>query len=275
MKRWWIIFDDTSHSKTYNEIISFIIETFSSSNVLFNLIGISLIKRRNFEYVRNCSKLPNVVLCWCNNCLEIKFLFSSLGVAVINSYDATCICSSKFLQLKKLSTVKNLIPNTIFTNGKSVLYLSKYKKMVYPIVVKLASSVHGSGVFVINSYNELVTLITHNGYIDSDIMLQDYLSFSSNYVLKVFVIKSKIISCYIEINCNGTSSFKQHTLTEREQNLALQAIETLHLDCGSVDIIYQSSSIPLICEVNLLPNVLNIYRVSHVNCIQAIIDFLP
>ena len=270
MKRWWIIYDKSSQFVEYHNIINFIKYTFSTKRISFKVIASCELTKEHLLKLQRDRMLPDIALFWCSKNFKRKLFLSKIGVAVINGYRESFICENKYLQLKILSQEKDVIPNTIFTDTNSIYKVVNNNFLSYPLVLKLSQSTLGSGVYIVNSIDKFNSICLNiSATNNANIMLQEYLNFCPKRVTKVCFYNNQILSCYNQ----DESDLSMHFITSAEEKLIFKTINALKLNFGSIDIIYQSSTHPLICEVNNLPNILKIYKITNVNIIEKIIDF--
>ena len=267
MKRWWIVYDKSSRFVDYHNIINFIKYTFNSKVISFKAITSCELTKEYLLKLQKDSMLPDIALFWCSKNFERKLFLSKIGVVVINGYRESFICENKYLQLKMLSQEKDIIPNTIFIDTNSIYEVAYSNTLSYPLVLKFPQSTLGSGVYVANSIEEVNSMCSNISTTNNaNIMLQEYLNFCPQKVTKVCFYNNQILSCYNE------NDLSIHFITNAEEVLIFKTIKTLKLNFGSIDIIYNSPIHPLICEVNNLPNISKIYKVTNVNIIEKIID---
>ena len=269
MKKWWIIYDAISNSKEYHNIIKFIVNTFSSKKIPFNLISNRKLTNNYLLHLQMTNQLPDIVLFWCKQDYAKKKFISNLGITIINDYYESLICENKYTQLKLLSRIPYLIPETMFFDLHTFNNIIRNNNLSYPVVIKLNHSTLGNGVCIANSTEDINQFLLNNLKFNMNIIMQEFLYFLPQKVTKVCCYNGNILSCYSK---NGSDLFK-HSLTLKEKKLISKTIDTLNLNFCSIDLIYKSKHNPLICEVNNLPNILTIFKITNINIIEELINF--
>ena len=138
----------------------------------------------------------------------LKYL-ESLGVEIINGYDAYTYEFSKSNQINLLRSLKIKHPKTIVVNHESEI-LAKAEQLKFPIVLKPNIGGSGANIIKFESYVELKNYLSVNKIdwgIDKTLLVQEFLTAKDSSIIRVETIGGKYIYA-IKIN-----------LTEGEFNL--------------------------------------------------------
>tara|TARA_Y100001970_G_C14048878_1_gene757819 strand:- start:41 stop:994 length:954 start_codon:yes stop_codon:yes gene_type:complete len=138
----------------------------------------------------------------------LKYL-ESLGVEIINGYDAYTYEFSKSNQINLLRSLKIKHPKTIVVNHESEI-LETAEQLKFPIVLKPNIGGSGANIIKFESYVELKNYLSVNKIdwgIDKTLLLQEFLTAKDSSIIRVETIGGKYIYA-IKIN-----------LTEGEFNL--------------------------------------------------------
>ena len=138
----------------------------------------------------------------------LKYL-ESLGVEIINGYDAYTYEFSKSNQINLLRSLKIKHPKTIVVNHESEI-LETAERLKFPIVLKPNIGGSGANIIKFESYVELKNYLSVNKIdwgIDKTLLLQEFLTAKDSSIIRVETIGGKYIYA-IKIN-----------LTEGEFNL--------------------------------------------------------
>ena len=74
------------------------------------------------------------------------------------------------------------------------------------------------------------------------------------------------------ITNGGTAS--EIILTERQKEVAIHAAQALNAEFAGVDLLFGENEEPLVCEVNGVAHIRNIYNVTGINVGDAMISYI-
>lgn len=265
----WIIYNNNSTSATYYKIIDTMKRGIEFWNLNYDIIPVTSFISHNYN-ISLISKLdPDYILFWDKN-WNIAIRLKEMGFKFINSPYMSLICDNKFLTLKILNSFPNLIPKTQFCTSYENFSLND--DIIFPIVLKLSYSELSNNVYFIDDMEYLHSLITTNKM--TNFMLQNYLDYSPNTVIKMVVTKSRLISCYKKCVVNKECTITPYIPTEYEVSIAIKCCKIMNLDFVGVDLLYQSEGQPFVCELNIQSNFYTIYKNLNFNPVSEILkDF--
>jgi len=208
--------------------------------------------------------------------------FQLMGMPVINKYLAVARAKNKLRSMQMLTKAKIRVPNTVVV--RRFEYLDQAIKQVggYPVVIKSAFGMQGTGVAIIESRRSLYSALDVLWrYGDANILLiQEYVAESDNSDYRAFVIGDKVVAAMkrkakkgdFRSNVHQGGDVESIELTEEERKIAVRSTKLMGLDYSGVDIM-RSSNGPLVVEVNANPGFAGINLVTSIDVPAALVDY--
>lgn len=212
------------------------------------------------------------------------------GVALIRQLDSleiahTLKAEALMLARDKMSCLQCLhlaglpVPDTVLCFGLDDARRAAMRMGPYPIVIKLLESTHGVGVALVRTPYELERIADSFLRLQGRILLQRFIRESRGQDTRALVVGGRIIACMTRRAARGEFRANLHqggtatplTLDDDTRRLVLQAARLVGVEVAGVDFL-QSSSGPLLMEVNASPGLEGIETTTGVNVARAIIQ---
>ncbi len=211
-------------------------------------------------------------------------LLEKCGYRCVNSSFVIETCDDKaktYIALKD----KFLMPKTIlapfsFDNVKysNFEFLNSVgEKLGYPLIVKENKGSFGAQVYLVNCFEELLSLVKKIGH--CNILFQQFVSSSKGRDLRVYVVANKAIAYALRKNekdfrSNVGSGGKMEKVAVRSDYLtfAEEVCACLGADFAGVDLLLTQNG-PMLCEVNSNAHFNALSLVSGVDVAQKIVDY--
>ena len=150
-----------------------------------------------------------------------------------------------------------------------------------PLVMKLLQGTQGQGIVLAETRKAAESVMSAFRQLDADIMVQEYIQESSGTDIRAFVIGNRVVAAMRRIAPEGEFRSNLHrgakvekiTLTEQENQIAIQATNILGLNIAGVDLM-RSERGPLILEVNSSPGLQGIETCTNIDIARQIITFI-
>lgn len=150
-----------------------------------------------------------------------------------------------------------------------------------PVIIKLQEGTQGLGVILAETKKSATSIIETFYKMDTSILIQKYIEESNGEDIRVFVIDNKVVASIKR--CSVTGDFRSNVhrggktesikISQKEQNMALNATKKLGLGVAGVDMI-RSKQGPLLIEINASPGLQGIEAATGVNIAKEIILFV-
>lgn len=265
-----VVYNNKSQSKEYMEIVNFIVNSYRDEKIKTELIKITELE--NLYRIGNLKNLPTKIFFWDKN-WDLAQNLKKEGFQIHENPLNAKICENKVSSLKILKRKRKILPKT------KILKIKKIKRDIdnekinhFPIVLKYENSENGSGVRIIYNKQEMRYEIKDKSQ-NEKVILQEYLNFNPNLLIKLFIIKNECIAgMKVEYKKDGPVNYTVYVPNETEKKIAIKSCKIMGLNIAGVDIIYKEKNRPVICELNTQPNLLRIYNVTGINVVERFIE---
>jgi RimK family alpha-L-glutamate ligase len=252
--------------------------------------GIEAILVKNYELLMDVQyglhSKPDFVVFLDKDILLAKFLKNE-GIPVFNDPDVIEICDNKARQYMTLAKAHVPMPKTIiapkvysnFTIQHSGYYEQVLETLHLPMIIKEAHGSFGMKVYLIETKKQFFDKVEElNG---KEYVFQEYIESSRGRDIRVNVVGGQVVACMhrhsdtdfrANITNGGTAS--PINLTERQKEVAILAAEALNAEFAGVDLLFDENEDPLVCEVNGVAHIRNIYNVTGINVGDAMISYI-
>lgn len=185
------------------------------------------------------------------------------GVRLFNCHNAIRLCDDKGETYLTLSNSGIKMPKTYFAplsyhNDKTInkdLLKKIGDELSYPLIVKESYGSMGSGVHLIESFEDLLNITQKLK--NQPFIIQEYIGYKFGTDCRVILIGGKVVASMIRSNEHDFRSNlalggkgEPYNLPEEFKNTAEKCAEILQLDYCGVDILFGENDIPIVCEVN-------------------------
>lgn len=281
----WLVVNAFLSGKKYKDIYSLLLESARTHNIslmLYDTAQLSSVVGEGF----GDNILPDFVIFWDKDVCLAKRLEAE-GVRLFNCADAVEACDNKALTSLVLSQAGVRIPRTIIApktfEGVGYSDLSFLDNAIhtlgFPLVIKESYGSFGMQVYLANTRDEAVEIISGLGY--KDFIMQEFVTSSRGRDLRINVVGGKVVASIYRYNDNDFrsnltigGSMKPHTATKAQEELALSACRALHLDFAGVDVMFGEDDEPVICEVNSNTHFRTTLECTGVNLADSIMEYI-
>ncbi|GEM02172.1 ribosomal protein S6--L-glutamate ligase/gamma-F420-2:alpha-L-glutamate ligase [Halolactibacillus halophilus] len=209
------------------------------------------------------------------------------GLPVFNSSEAIEQCDNKglmhhILATKGIRQPKTIVAPLIFQTGQTfpVAFLDQVAKTLgFPLIVKKSFGSFGDGVYLVDSMTELKHHSEALKYTPH--LYQQYIASSHGRDLRVHVVGDHVIATMmrrseIDFRANVTNGGKMFVVDVPEtfKDLARKATNALGLDFSGVDLLFDETNEPIVCEVNSNAHIENIYQTTGIDVSEAILTYI-
>lgn len=174
-------------------------------------------------------------------------------------------------------------PKTVFARNTSDLDTIINEIGEFPMIIKLASGTHGSGVILAEtkkaakSVMQTLYVMSNDG---TNILLQEFIKESVGTDIRAFVVDGKVVASMQRKSLDDDFRSNLHQggegtpieLTSEEEKTALRAAKSMGLPICGVDLM-RSNRGPLVLEVNASPG-FGIEKITGKNVAEKIIEFV-
>ena len=252
-------------------------------------IDIEFISNSNALQLNYDNKLDikDFILFWDKD-VKLAKILEDRGHRVINSSNAISLCDDKsktYITLLKnnIRQPMTIISPLIFygTLDLDIEFIDfSIVKLGFPMIVKECFGSFGEQVYLVNSKEELISLIKNLG--TKPFILQEFIKTSYGKDIRVEVVGNEVVATVFRQNdqndfraniTNGAKAIK-YTPNSKQIDIALKACKCLGLDFGGVDILFGENDEPILCEVNSNAYPLNVQKITGVNIIKLTLEYI-
>lgn len=206
--------------------------------------------------------------------------FELQGIPVLNRAECFRLARDKWQSLQTLSANGIPVPDTVIS-GELYATANSLKPFSYPIIIKTLSGSQGVGVMLSENQSSAVSLLDTLKTAQVNTLTQQFVPEAKGQDIRAFVIGDKVVAAMQRQGEEGEFRANIHqggcavniTLSEPEQQLAIQATQALGLDVAGVDLIRSSKGL-LVLEVNASPGLEMIEKVSGEPIAEQMIAYL-
>ena len=252
-------------------------------------IDIEFISNSNALQLNYDNKLDikDFILFWDKD-VKLAKILEDRGHRVINSSNAISLCDDKsktyiILLKNNIRQPMTIISPLIFygTLDLDIEFINfSIVKLGFPMIVKECFGSFGEQVYLVNSKEELTSLIKNLG--TKPFILQEFIKTSYGKDIRVEVVGNEVVATVFRQNdqndfraniTNGANAIK-YTPNSKQIDIALKACKCLGLDFGGVDILFGENDEPILCEVNSNAYPLNVQKITGVNIIKLTLEHI-
>ncbi len=252
--------------------------------------GIQALLVKNYELLINTheklSVRPDFVVFLDKDILLANYL-KAQGIPVFNDPDVIEICDNKARQYLVLANENVPMPITIvapkvypeFTIQHTGYYEQVLETLQLPLIIKEAHGSFGMKVYLIETREQFFEKVEELKGIEY--VFQQFIANSRGRDIRVNVVGGQVVACMhrhsetdfrANITNGGTAS--PIILTERQKEVAIHAARALNAEFAGVDLLFGENEEPLVCEVNGVAHIRNIFNVTGINVGDAMISYI-
>lgn len=252
--------------------------------------GIQAILVKNYELLMNVheslSTRPDFVVFLDKDILLAKYL-KNAGIPVFNDPSVIEICDNKAHQYLELAKAGVPMPLTIIAPKVypefTILHTGYYEQVLQtlqlPMIIKEAHGSFGQRVYLIETREQFFDKVEELKGIEY--VFQQFIHSSRGRDIRVNVVGGQVVACMhrqsatdFRANITNGGTATEIILTERQKEVAIHAAAALNAEFAGVDLLFGENEEPLVCEVNGVAHIRNIYNVTGINVGDAMIDYI-
>lgn len=150
-----------------------------------------------------------------------------------------------------------------------------------PVIIKLIEGTQGIGVVLAETYASAKSMIEAFRGLSAHILVQEFIKEAEGEDIRAFVVGDKVIAAMRRKAASGEFRANIHrggksesiSLTQEEENAALQACRAVGLKVAGVDML-RSNSGPKVLEINSSPGLQGIENATGIDVAGLIIQYL-
>ena len=213
----------------------------------------------------------------------IQHIAGNLGKFSAASGDALRTAANKFKTSQRLSQWRVRTPRTVLANQPRDPKFLIDQVSGLPVVAKLQQGHKGAGVFILESELSAATTLEAFKTINTDVILQQFIDTGEEKTdIRAIVVDDEVVAAYrrhsAEKDFRSNYSLSQKgeavTLTDEQEDLALEAARAVGLKVAGVDIVEDVKKESFVIEVNGSPGLEGVETITGVNVAKKIIEFV-
>ena len=245
---------------------------------------------KNYEVLMNVQQRlhakPDFVVFLDKDILLAQYLKNE-GIPVFNDPNVIEICDNKARQYMMLANAGVPMPVTIvapkvypgFSIQESGYFEQVLQVIPLPMIIKEAHGSFGMKVYLIETREQFFAKIEELAGIEY--VFQQFIANSRGRDIRVNVVGGQVVACMyresqtdFRANITNGGSASPIILTSRQMEVAIQAAEALGAEFAGVDLLFGDNEEPLVCEVNGVAHIRNIFNVTGINVGDAMIEYI-
>jgi ribosomal protein S6--L-glutamate ligase len=204
--------------------------------------------------------------------------FEALGIYPVNSSWAIAESRNKMRCLQVLTEAGLLVPPTVLSRSRKGLEPAVRAVKGLPVILKVLQGTQGVGVMLLHTPIALGSVLDTLRGLDQDVIIQQFLAEAAGRDYRAFVVGNKVVAAMMRTAPEGEFRSNIHRGGEGRlvkigkdfEKAAIRAAQVLGLEIAGVDLM-DSSSGPMILEVNSSPGFEGIERATGLNIARTIV----
>jgi ribosomal protein S6--L-glutamate ligase len=211
--------------------------------------------------------------------LAVVRQFEILGMLPINGSQAIAESRDKLRSLQILSEAGLRVPATVLNRDQRNVRAAMEAVSGLPAVLKLLKGTQGVGVMLVHSPISLRSVIDTMHLLDQDVLVQRFIAEGAGRDFRAIVVGDRVVGAMMRTAPEGEFRSNIHRggegspvdLPRATAQVAVRAARILGLEIAGVDLM-ESSTGPLVIEVNSSPGFEGIEKATKLNVARLIID---
>ena len=191
-------------------------------------------------------------------------ILEKAGYRLFNKADFIKMCDDKMLTNIMCANAGINMPKTIAgplfyspkLEEKNLKFLDDVSnELGYPLVMKKVYGSLGTGVFLVNSKDELKEL--YRTHCREPLQFQEYINTSFGKSVRVLIIDGKILGAFERYNTSDfrsnfgvTATSKPFELTNEFKELTKKISSLFDIEYAGIDFLFGENNAPVLCEIN-------------------------
>ncbi len=206
--------------------------------------------------------------------------FQLMGIPVMNRFEALLLASNKFLSIQTLAAAGIPVPETCYASNWPNFGTALASLGGFPVVVKIAKSRQGSGVFMFDSLEKATPVLNNELDRGQGLLLQRYIPLEKRGDFRVFVVGEEVVGAMslrppkgdFRSNIHLGGKAEQVKLSNEMSGLAVRSARVLGLDVAGVDMVQEGERL-FVIEVNSSPGFKGLERCTGKDIAAAVVRF--
>ena len=282
--RGWLVVNGFLQSNKFSQLYAFLQSAAAGEGIDLSIKTSTELFSALDEGICGAEK-PDFALFWDKDYTLAKRLEQE-GVAVLNSAEAVRICDDKALTAVALRG-KVRMPKTMHAPktfegvgyGDGAWLRGAIETLGFPMVVKEACGSFGKQVYLVESEEQLFSLVENMGY--KPFLLQEFIASSKGRDVRINVVGDQVFCAILRENSSdfrsnitGGGVGTAYIPTKAQAKLALTACREIGLDFAGVDVLFGDDGEPILCEVNSNPHFKSTFDCTGLDMSVAIMRYV-
>jgi ribosomal protein S6--L-glutamate ligase len=207
--------------------------------------------------------------------------FDLMGVRVVNRFEALLLASNKFLSLQALCRQGIPVPETRYASNRANFEKAVSSLGGFPVVIKIARSRQGSGVFLLDSPGKGKGILEEELNRGRGLLVQSYIPPERRRDYRLLVVGERVVGAMVlrpkkgDFRANIHLGGKAESFEPAEDlcRTAVSSARALGLDIAGVDVIEDEGGVLRVVEVNSSPGFKGLERCSGKDMASEIIRY--
>ena len=215
-------------------------------------------------------------------------LLEKSGYRLFNKADFIKMCDDKMLTNIMCSNLGIKMPKTIAgplfyspkLEEKNLKFLDDViKELSLPLVMKKVYGSLGTGVYLVNTKEELISLYKEN--CRQPLQFQEYIASSFGRSLRVIIIDGQVIGAFqryneldFRSNFGNSATSKEYPLKGKYLELAKLISSQFNIEYAGVDLLFGENDEPLLCEINSNAFFEEFEKITEINVAKLFMEMI-
>ena len=215
-------------------------------------------------------------------------ILEKVGIRLFNKADFIKMCDDKTLTniycankgIKMPKTIAGPLFYSPSLKEENYKFLDTVEKELgYPLVFKKVYGSLGTGVFLVNNKEELISL--YEKHCREPIQFQEYIASSFGKSLRVLIIDKKVVGAFqrfnevdFRSNFGNTASSREFPLKGKYLETAEKIAKEFDIEYAGIDLLFGENDEPVLCEINSNAFFEEFEKVTHINVAKLFMEMI-
>jgi ribosomal protein S6--L-glutamate ligase len=205
-----------------------------------------------------------------------------MRIPVVNNLNAIRLSKNQFFTLMALAAAEINVPDTVFVNSAEGFHNALVRLGGFPVVAKQVSNRQGEGVLLVETEHQASRVIQDHLDERNGLLLQRFIDPKGRQDIRILVVGGKAAGA-IELwpregdfraNVHLGGKTRPIDLSPELEDIALKATETVGLEIGGVDLIFDQNGRVNVIEVNYSPGFRGMEAATGLDIAGRIVNYL-